>query len=277
MNKILIPTDFSDCANHASTLAIQFAKKIKAEVVFLHLMSVPIDWIHVDSERDKFYSDITKNVNHAHHLLDGLVSQAEHEKVSAKKHIQLEHSIHKMLEYAEYVGCDLIIAGSHGASGPKELFLGSFAQRIVRVSHIPTLIVKESTKVLEPKNIAFCSDFSPEYLSVYRAFENLVEKLGAAIHLVYINTPSDFVNTPTIMNRMDAFTEQSERFNESKDVYCFESFEDGLANYCSANEIDIVTMITHGNRNISRLFSGSFTESVVNHIQVPVLTYSQDL
>jgi len=273
MKKILVPTHFSSCADNAANIAMNLAHALKAEVTFLHLMHVSFDWVHVDSNKDKFYKDVTHKVNDAHHKLDDWVKKAEKKGLIGHKHIQLDYNVSRLVKYAEETNVDLIVAGTHGASGPRELLMGSFAQRIVRLSAIPILVIKESTTVLEIKNLAFCSDFSTDSLPVYMNFIELAKDLGAAVHLLYVNTPHNFFDTPTMMNRISNFKDQSDNYGEISAIYNFETFEDGLERYSQENAIDVATLVTHGNRSLSRIFSGSFTESVVNHSKIPILSY----
>jgi len=44
MKKILVPTDFSDCARAAEEMALEFAKRAKAEIHFLHLIMTPVTY-----------------------------------------------------------------------------------------------------------------------------------------------------------------------------------------------------------------------------------------
>lgn len=55
MKKILVPTDFSDCANASSEYAIRLAKKMNAEIHFLHLQFTPVDWVKLSKEKEKLY------------------------------------------------------------------------------------------------------------------------------------------------------------------------------------------------------------------------------
>jgi nucleotide-binding universal stress UspA family protein len=48
------------------------------------------------------------------------------------------------VERAKTIGADLIVIPSHGRSGISRLVLGSVAERVVRFSHVPVLVIKIS-------------------------------------------------------------------------------------------------------------------------------------
>jgi nucleotide-binding universal stress UspA family protein len=48
------------------------------------------------------------------------------------------------VERAKTIGVDLIVIPSHGRSGISRLVLGSVAERVVRFSHVPVLVIKIS-------------------------------------------------------------------------------------------------------------------------------------
>ena len=75
MKKILVPTDFSVCANHASDAAIRIAKVNGGSVYFLHYMSIPINWVHLE-DGDELYPDITQKVKEVRNQLEEWMEMA---------------------------------------------------------------------------------------------------------------------------------------------------------------------------------------------------------
>ena len=45
MKKILVPTDFSECAKAAADIALEIAVKANAEIHFLHMPDTPVNWV----------------------------------------------------------------------------------------------------------------------------------------------------------------------------------------------------------------------------------------
>ena len=142
MKRILVPTDFSECANQALKAATLMAKKLQADVHLLHIMDVPVDWMALGNQNQQnLYPDITAKVKAVNVKLAELVKQLEDNGVTA--HFYLEYnSDHKaIIKFSESLKIDMIIMGTKGASGLKEFFIGSLSQKIVRLAECPVLVV----------------------------------------------------------------------------------------------------------------------------------------
>ena len=50
--------------------------------------------------------------------------------------------------------------GLYGASGAKELFIGSNAEKVIRSATVPVLVIKNPHEKLKIKHIMFGCDFS---------------------------------------------------------------------------------------------------------------------
>ena len=63
----------------------------------------------------------------------------------------------------EEVNADLIIMGSHGASGLKELLTGSNTEKVIRFAEAPVLVLKSELKDVDFSDIVFATDFSRNF------------------------------------------------------------------------------------------------------------------
>ena len=273
MKKILVPTDFSECANNATDIAIDIAKHYGAQLHFYHFVSVPIDWVHLDFAQNAMYPDVTDEVNRVQKEMKKLVQYVEKKGVSAYSYVDFDNSTGAVGKYAKKNDITFIVMGSHGAKGVQEFFLGSNAQKVVRYSEVPVLIVKSKLESLKVNDILFVSDFQEE---MTKPFENVVmfaTMLGAKIHLVYLNTPSDFQRSWIIKERMESFEKlASGHFAKSEIVNCL-FLEEGMEKYCEKNHVGMIAMATHHRKGLSRTFLGSLTEEVVNHMDIPVVSF----
>ena len=83
---------------------------------------------------------------------------------------------------------DFVVMGSHGASGAKELFVGSNAQKVLRDATVPVLIIKEKSK-WPVKNVVFASNFEEDVIEPFRTVVNFADLNESNIHLLYVNVP----------------------------------------------------------------------------------------
>lgn len=272
MKTILVPTDFSDCAQRAVDMAIKLSKHGGYSIHFLHLMSTPLNWLQLSDEQQKMYADVHDRIKKANDQLDELVHKSEGEGVSAKKFIDYNESDEMILDHIDHHGIDMVIMGSHGARGFKEFFLGTNAQRIVRQSKVPVLIVKPTDYYSTFKSIAFVSDFDDEMVKHFNSTLSLARLMGVKVRLVFINVPLNFTDTPTVESRMRLYEDLDPSMIEAKDIYNFGDFDAAIKYYCAEHEVSLLSMLTHGRKGLDRFFAGSLTESIINHVNLPVLS-----
>ncbi len=266
MKKILVPTDFSECARIASETAIEMAKKNGAEIVFLHYMSIPVDWIHLQHASDKMYPDVNKRAKQATHKLDALVELAEKSKVKAKHHIAYNEEAFNTEKDIETFNIDFVVMGSQGARGLKEFFLGSNAQRTIRQSSVPVLVVKHSFDETEKANIVFVSDYDEDLLPGFKKIVEFARLMKANIQLLYVNTPDEFQDTWTIQAKMDKFRSLIKKGKVDTCVIDAYDFEEGLSRYIKGVKGTIVAMVTHHTGIFNRDIKA---ERVANHLETP--------
>lgn len=263
MKKILVPTDFSEFADIATDTAIMLAKKSSAEIHFVHLMDIPVDWINlVESDQKKMYPDITLKVKKANNKLDMLLTKAEKAGLDAKKFIQYNANYKYIIKHIEGFSCDFVVMGSHGTSGLAEWLIGSNAQKVVRHSNVPVMVVKKAVPQLG--DIVFASDFEKDSFDAFKRILEIAEMLQVKIHLLFINTPSNFTESKLTDLMMEKFIAAGGNYIEGSWVYNCYDFEEGLAQFTKKYG-SIIALVTHGKK-------GYVTESVVNHLDIPVLS-----
>ncbi|WP_421874233.1 universal stress protein [Marinoscillum sp.] len=273
MKKILVPTDFSECANNATDIAIDIAKHYGAELHFYHFVSVPIDWVHLDFAQNTIYPDVTQEVDRVQKEIKKLVTYAEGKGVKAYSYVDFDNSTGAVATYAKKNDISFIVMGSHGAKGIQEFFLGSNAQKVVRYAEIPVLIVKTKLDSIHVNDILFVSDFQEEMTKPFEHVIQFAKVIDAKIHLVYLNTPSDFQRSWVIRERMESFEKLASGLLAKSEVVNCLFLEEGMEQYCKDNHIGMIAMATHHRKGLSRTFLGSLTEEVVNHMDIPVVSF----
>ncbi|MBW3520154.1 universal stress protein [Flavobacterium sp. NKUCC04_CG] len=272
MKKILVPTDFSPHANSALHAAAVIAKKCNAEVILLHIIELPqqaTDEISVGAEIPEvmFFKNAAENrlAQLAHSpILEGL-------KVSMV--LKLDRTFLGVIQVAEVNEVDLIIMGSHGASGAKEMFIGSNTEKVVRSSEVPVLVIKEQLSTFEVKDFIFASDFSEDMKAPFLKALKFNKVFGSKLHLLMINTPNNFKTTQVAEEQLAAFLSDVNEQEYDLSIYNDISIEKGILNYAKKINADLIGVSTHGRKGISHFLNGSITEDLVNHSATSVLTF----
>ena len=91
---------------------------------------------------------------------------------------------------------------------------------------------------------------------------------------MFVNTPSNFLNTPMAEERLEAFLKDTKIENFETHIYNETSVEEGVLGFVEHQNIDWVGLATHGYTGLKKFFHHSYTESIINHINKPVLSFS---
>lgn len=114
--------------------------------IFLHLQITPVPWIKLNKEKEEQFPETLKEIGHAEYELNKLVKKAEYKGLKAEEFLVFNVGREEILKHIPFHHHDFVVMGSHGASGAKELFVGSNAQKVLRDATVPVLIIKEKSK-----------------------------------------------------------------------------------------------------------------------------------
>jgi len=272
MKKILVPTDFSEHAGYALKVAAQIARKNGGEIFLLHMLELP----HQGSDAVGSGHDLPEIMlfkNAAINRLEDLMDDPSLADLKVSEVIQFELAFDGIMNISKKNDVDLIVMGSHGANGFKEMFIGSNAEKVVRNSDIPVLIIKKEAGNFEVNKFVFASDFSDEIKKPFAKVVEFANKFDAELHLVMINTPSSFKPTHVAQEIMNGFVSNFTINKFSTHIYNDVNVESGVLNFTNHINADLIGMSTHGRKGLAHFFNGSISEDLVNHALRPVVTF----
>jgi nucleotide-binding universal stress UspA family protein len=143
--KILMATDFSDCAEEALRVAIRLAPDDSTiDIVHCWHVPVPMGPPGVHSSSALSLAGLSEEMsNFADDRGERLLSRHATGRVLLKYKAVPGQAASGVIAHATRDGADydLIVAGSHGRKGVRRFFLGSVAENIVRHAPCSTLIV----------------------------------------------------------------------------------------------------------------------------------------
>lgn len=140
--RILVPVDFSNSSRTAASYAAKLAEPLGAEVILLHVIANieeveellktrgdAIDWSTARDDAAKVAESLLQTLAVAVGDIDTrrIVREGAPAQVTS--------------DTAREVDADLVVVGSHGRTGLRRALLGSIAERIVRLSPVPVLVV----------------------------------------------------------------------------------------------------------------------------------------
>ncbi|HUM03778.1 MAG TPA: universal stress protein [Thermoanaerobaculia bacterium] len=144
LKSILVGTDFSLCAARAFEIAISLAASQGARIHLLHVLVEPIQafdvagalpYLDVTTQRE--WEDATRK------RLARAVASAEKRGVTATSDIVWGRPSDALVEAAAKMKASLVVLGTHGRGAFEKLLIGSTAERVLRLSPVPVLTVRE--------------------------------------------------------------------------------------------------------------------------------------
>jgi nucleotide-binding universal stress UspA family protein len=134
---VVVPIDLSPDSMAAVDTALELAEE-PSGVHVVHVMREPspiepdVEWQEIDYE------------NRRRHAVEAIRERFTDGKYDA---LQIEVDFgdpgHRIADYAERVHAELIVIPSHGRGGLKRMLLGSTAERVIRFSHCPVLVLRD--------------------------------------------------------------------------------------------------------------------------------------
>jgi nucleotide-binding universal stress UspA family protein len=294
LKKILLPTDFSRCAEQALAHTVFLAEKYNAEIHLLHVLTLFEDQpILVNDEIAETEEMIRKLEDVVEKQLNKVVNYHDSDDlaiITTKKRAMSAAPV--ILEYASDEDIDLIVMGTHGRRGLGHLLLGSATEEVVRMAKCPVFSVRESekpksleaiNKVLVPVDFSDHSKsalaYASEIASSYRAQLQLLHIIEETTHPAYsLSGKSSKIDlVPGIeedyRKKIRQMIQETGIPLEGTEII-INSGQAALEiiKFADENLSDLIVIATHGLTGIERFLLGSVTEKVVRMAPCPVFT-----
>lgn len=137
LKKVVVPIDFGELSRSALDTALQLvddARKVHAIHVApdIAMMTPEVVWEDMsdDSRKERIKESFRRD------FTEGKYDQVE-------LHVEFGDAGHQIAKYAESIGAELIVIPSHGRTGIERLLIGSVAERVLRFSHCPVLVLRK--------------------------------------------------------------------------------------------------------------------------------------
>ena len=144
VERILVPTDFSECATAALEYALKIAGPLGAKIDLMHVWEAPIysgaDSVVVRDEAGEHLTLLEYVRRQAEESLRRYVAGYHARGLTVEAKLVAGDPLH-VLERASHEH-DLLVIGTHGRRAIARLLLGSLAERVLHVAACPVLIVR---------------------------------------------------------------------------------------------------------------------------------------
>ena len=274
MKKILFPTDFSENSLNAFVYALQIAKNINAEIITLHVYELPIinsNYMDVPIYLPEVYENIElnkfENFKDQIPLLRSIAEKHHLGNIKISNVLLDGDLVDNVLEIVEKENITYVVMGTKGATGIKELFLGSRTASVMAGTKANVLGVPEESNYEPIKKIGFTTKFTDDDLEALTKLVAIAKTFPASIDCLYIKTPNSEINNIFINQWKLIFKNEDVNFHviESKDV------EDAIIDFIDLHHINLLAVLNYKRGFFESFFNQSLTKKLAYHIKIPLL------
>lgn len=190
LNKILVPTDFSDGAQHAGSYARALAKKFGGRIDLIHVIptikylneSIKKLGLPLDMDKDVYPKMLEEAKRRSKAELEIMFP----EELRGQAKVKIDRKPHDtIVEYASEKGYDMIVMGALGSH--KNSFLkGSTAEKVIRYSKVPVLAVNGELPPQGVNRVVIPSDFSGLSVAALEYAASMASSFGTSITMLHV-------------------------------------------------------------------------------------------
>ena len=144
LRQILLPTDFSGCANYALPYAAAVERASGAKIICINVVEPIVPAVGYTGLAESMpIADISEQLeDSAERELPQVMQCEELHGLDVEEVIAHGDAAAEIVRVAGERKVDLIVISSHGRTGLGRMIFGSTAEAVVRHAHCPVLVVK---------------------------------------------------------------------------------------------------------------------------------------
>ncbi|WP_340202304.1 universal stress protein [Ascidiimonas sp. W6] len=274
MKKVLLPTDFSANAWNAISYALQLLKDEECTFYFLHTYVPPfyrMDYMVggpafsglPDAMLDISLTGLDKT-------LKDVQEEFPNEKHTFKKIASFNMLSDEVNEVTERENIDFIVMGTQGATGAKQIFLGTNTVFVLRKAKVPVLVIPENYHYKGIKQILFPSDYRTLYKRrELKVLVNLAKSHHASITSLHVTSEGELTEA------QKRHREALKDFLEGVECKCKELYKQlmpqAVYDYLSVNDYQMLAMMNRKHSFLERVLLKQNVDDIGFHIDIPFL------
>ncbi|MBT8179233.1 MAG: universal stress protein [Eudoraea sp.] len=276
MKKILVLTDFSDPAWNALFTALKLHEGRRCHFYLLHTYEPSFAGVLGQKAKKRvgvLYDSLAEYTEQELHKIEDYLGEHHHESGHSFETVSraedLVDGIQKMIREQDI---DLIVMGTKGATGAKEVFMGSNAVNVIRkVRNCPILVVPSEHDFKLLHAVVFPTDFTHHYdphelkplIDLAKAWEAkiIVYQVGQEFDL----SSEQIANKALLEKRLEgAVIDFRKGVMQS-------TIEAAIMDFTEASDADMIALIHYQHTFMERLTHEPVIKNIGFHSKLPLL------
>lgn len=274
MKRILLPTDFSDNAFNAIRYAMHFFKNDNVTFYLLNTFT-PVSY-HAGYliENPTLYGmeDVAmvnskRDIERTEEKIKAEFNNPKHEFVRISAFNTL---IGEIKDAIEKYNIDLIVMGTKGATGAKEVFIGTHTMYAIKKVKCPVLAIPSGFEFEEPKDILFPTDYK---LSKTNTYLPLIKEI-CDVHVCRLNILNAYYGVPLDNEQKEVKTFLDEYFKGNAHIFHIEEGVDvieAVEDFQKKHKVNLLVMIHNKHSFFENLLFTPVINQIAYHTNIPFL------
>ncbi len=266
MKNLFVPIDFSDNSARALAYAMHLAQDFDSRLIVHHVI--------MDPPALKDEEDVKSDYRHRiMEFSEGIMKASGIEKLDISASVSISPDIESIAKLEQMVFVDLVIMGTQGASGLKELFLGSNTVKVIDQIKKPVLTIPLSAVYKRPEYIMLCSDYdATKSDDVFHLVKSMAMHYDSEVRISHVKTDEKPHREDHVLESKKEGHYFDPEVRYSYKLIRRSSVVEGINYYIDLKgDNDMVVVLSRDHNLLEKMFSTSHTHKMAYHSTLPLL------
>ena len=283
---ILVPVDFSNLSYQAFDIAVEVAKIFNGTITPMHsyipeMYMHPATGLEDDFRTSVTESDLLESERIILERLENISSKYVPEELLQSAVIKMERPAEGIVNVSRHH--DLIVMSTHGRTGFTRIIMGSVAEKVVRYSDKPVIVVEDKRVFTPFEQLLVTTDLTENSVAAFPYACDFLRATNAKLDLVHVLSLDDMSSLTEANELIDKRKTKlqsmvDEFFGDVKDsvtpkvLSTDASVHEALVNHTRKKHYNLLIMSTIGRTGLDYLRMGSTAANLIRHVKMPVMT-----
>lgn len=274
IERILIPTDFSETAQLAVAHGVYMAQLFNAKIFLLHVIESNV-YAGVPGE-PVFLIEVNTNMEESpeeklYQEADDIVKKYNIELSTLAASGKVDRGIAEAVEKNDI---DIIIMGTHGTKGFEEFLVGSNTNRVVNLVPCPVISIQKFTKKIGFSTIIMPIDNDLHSRQKVNNVISLAQAYKSTVHILGLLETDDESDERKFEIKLDTVEHALKHASipYSRKLVRAHNLASEAMKYSEEENGDLIVTMTGHESTLSGIFLGAFAKQIVNHSKIPVMS-----
>jgi nucleotide-binding universal stress UspA family protein len=276
LHRILVPVDFSPCAENAIRFAVAIAIRTGAEIYLFHSVQVPLQAAEMATyPLDALEKEAAIRLGDIAVEITNWLDKERFRKLVVHHQVSIGFAGEEIVQKTKSDKVDLIVMGTHGTGVIEGMILGSNASAVVQKVTCPVLVVPEDAEFHGFQRIAYASDMHEINSKALDTLVHFAKHFRSEIQVLHILTKGDALTPEQANSFRERFKKAANYESLSFHIIYAEdkSVASMIEEFMDTNDVEVVAMVTHHRSFFDKLFHPSLTQKLTVHARTPLLAF----